>query len=305
MNMEACPLELHSYICQLAGLDDGKTIRALSLVSKYFCEVARPYIYQCLSISGPVQVNILLSKLESTPSHLRHIRHLFLSDKTFDKPARNPRSTPPASEPSAVTRILTLAAPTLESLTLVYSNPITGTYAIARLFRLSFPHLRELSVSGFYPYPSLPGRFPRLTHLHLHGNRNPHGLLQTGGLDEACPSLTHLRVSGLSTAVSFAQELQQAFSDDEETASLFPSRLPPHMEYVVVQPGSPGLAGKSPSATLHKRDEVMKERLAAVKKFATKGVRYNMLEGSEVGPVLEAFKRDWVDRLEGGHGGWA
>jgi len=256
-NMQACPTELHSYICQLAGLD-GRTIRALSLVSKYFNEIARLYIYQSLSISGPEQITTLTSKLESLPPHLRHTRHLFLSDQALSKPEGKPRTQSPALDPSAVSRILTLVAPTLETLTFVLSDPMTSTRSIGRLFRLSFPHLRELAVSGVYPFPSLPGKFPRLTHLHLHGNRNPHGLLQLGGLDETCPSLTHLRISGLSMAVSFAQELQGAFSGDEETTTLFPSRLPPHVEHVVVQPGSPGPAGKLSTVTFQKREEAMK-----------------------------------------------
>ena len=181
-------------------------------------------MYQSLSISGPERITTLTSKLESFPPHLRHIRHLFLSDQLLSKPEGKPRISPLALDPNAVTRILTLVAPTLETLSFVLSDPMTSTKSIARLFRLSFPHLRELAVSGFYPFPSLPGKFPRLTHLHLHGNRNPHGLLQLGGLDEACPSLTHLRISGLSMAVSFAQELQEAFRGDEETTTWLPSR---------------------------------------------------------------------------------
>jgi len=305
MTMKSCPPELHSYICQLAGQDDGRTIRALSLVSKYFKEITAPYAYQSLSISGPEQINKLASKLESTPLHLRHIRHLFLSDAVPNKPHRTSEGESHAPNSTATTRILALAAPTLESLTFISSNPATNTQSISRLFRLSFPHLRELSVSGFYPFPSLPGKFPRLTHLHLHGNRNPHGLLQLGGLDEVCPSLTHLRVSGLSMAVSFAQELEEAFRCDEETTALFPSRLPPHVECVVVQPGSPGPAGKLTSAISLKREQVMNERFATVKALATKGIKFVVMEGSEVEPLLETLKRDWVDRLEGSEGGWA
>ena len=300
--MQACPTELHSFICQLAGLDDGRTVRALSLVSKYFNEIARLYMYQSLSISGPEQIMILLSKLESLPLHLRQIRHLFLSDQPFSKPEGKLRIPSPTLDPSAITRILALVAHTLETLTFVLSDVTTSTRSIARLFRLSFPRLRELAVSGFYPFPSSPGKFPRLTHLHLHGNRNPHGLLQLRGLDETCPSLTHLRVSGLSMAVNFAQELQEAFSGDEETMELFPSRLPPHVEHVIVQPGSP--AGKLSTVALQK-EEAMVQQLAAVRLLATKGVRFDVLEGSDVGPFTEAFKREWVDRLEGGQGGWA
>lgn len=106
-------------------------------------------------------------------------------------------------------------------------------------------------------------------------------------------------------ATSFAQELQEAFGGDEETTTLFSSRLPLHVEHVIVQPGSPGPAGKLSSPTLHKKEEAMKVQLVAVRAFATKRVRFDVLEGNDVSSLLENFKRDWVDRLEGGHGGWA
>lgn len=306
--MRNFPPELHSYICQLASLDDGSTSQALSLVSRYFNEIARPYIYQSLAVTGPEQLSTLASKLETTPPHLRQVRHLFLSDQTSTNTPDHklkPENTSP-TDPNIVTRILTLVAPTLETLTFVSSNPATSTNSIARLFRLFFPRLRELSLSGFYPYPSLPRRFPRLTHLHLNGNRNPHGLLQLGGLDEAFPSLTHLHVSGLSMAVSFAQELQEAFCGVDEPTTLFSSRLPPHVEHVIVQPGSPGPAGKLSTTTLHsRRQKIMKEQLAAAKASMTKGIKLDVLDESQAGSLSDAFKRDWLDRLEGGCGGWA
>jgi hypothetical protein len=49
----------------------------------------------------------------------------------------------------------------------------------------------------------------------------------------------------------------------------------------------------------------MKEHLAAAKAFTTKGVKFDVLDGSEAVPLLDAFKRNWMDRLEGGCGGWA
>jgi len=273
--MNACPPELHS--------------------SKYFNKIAGPFLYQSIFISGPKQISSLASRLGSTPPHLRRIRHLFISDEGGSDPAG----------------ILTFATSTLETLTYISRNPANSTQSIARLFRLSFPHLRELTISCYYPFPSSPGKFPRLTHLHLHGNRNPHGLLQLGGLDGACPSLSHLRVSGLSMAVSFAEELQEAFSEPEtNTTDLFPSEgLPAHVECVIVQPGSlrstKSSEGEYLPAALRKREEAMMEKLTMVRASATKGVRFEILEGSDVGPFLQTLRQHWVDRLGGCKGAWA
>lgn len=106
-------------------------------------------------------------------------------------------------------------------------------------------------------------------------------------------------------AVSFAQELQEAFFGVDEPTTLFSSRLPPHVEHIIVQPGSPGPAGNLSTATLHKREQIMKEQLAAAKAFTTKGIKFDVLDGSQAGPLSDAFKRNWLDRLEGGCGGWA
>ncbi|GLB43626.1 hypothetical protein LshimejAT787_1401380 [Lyophyllum shimeji] len=175
-----------------------------------------------------------------------------------------------------------------------------STPAISRLFRTSFPRLRELSVSGFYPFPTSPAKMPSLERLHLHGNRNPHGLLQSGGLDEACPSLTHIRVSGLSMAVSFALELQEALSNVE--TSPFPSKLPPRIQHVAVQPAPPLPASGKPAAS-HARDQLMMEQLAAVK--TPRGVTFSLHPRGHADIPDESFRQDWLAQLDGGEGCWA
>ncbi|KAF5385359.1 hypothetical protein D9615_001019 [Tricholomella constricta] len=303
MNMKLCPPEIHSYICELACLDDGRAVQALSLVSRYFRDIARPFLYQSLSISGSDKISMLASELETTPPHLRSMRHLFISTHPTSGKLNNEPTIPSTGlESTAILRILTLAAPTLETLSFVSASPAMSTSSISRLFRTSFPRLRELSVAGFYPFPSSPGKMPSLERLHLHGNRNPHGLLQMGGLDEACPSLTHLRVSGLSMAVSFALELQEAFSGVE--TSPFPSKLPPGVRHVVLEPAPPfPFPASGKPAASHARDQLMMEQLEDL--TPPQGVEFSLLARADAHIPCDTFRRDWIERLDGTEGCWA
>ncbi|KAI0370774.1 hypothetical protein BV20DRAFT_930771, partial [Pilatotrama ljubarskyi] len=200
--MDTLPLELHAQIFAFACTDDGSTARTLALVSHYFREVATPYLYQSLAISGMEQMSELVARLDVTPPHLRRIRHLFLSDWTHSQTKeRVVRTSEDAqdrylAEKTFALRILTLAAPTLETLAMMVSCPYTGPPLLGALFSTPMPRLTELSVHGFYPFPHTANSMPRLETLHLSGNRNPHGLLHLGTLDTACPSLTELRISG-------------------------------------------------------------------------------------------------------------
>ncbi|KAI8977780.1 hypothetical protein BD414DRAFT_517027 [Trametes punicea] len=231
--MEALPLELHAQIFEFACTDDGSTARSLALVSRYFRDVSAPYLYQSLAISGMEQMNELVTRLDVTPPHLRRIRHLFLSDWSLSQTKERVVAVSDEAqdryelEKTLALRILTLAAPTVESLVVVASCPFTGPPLLGALFSTPMLHLTELAVHGFYPFPHSPRSMPRLERLHLSGNRNPHGLLQLGALDSACPSLAHLRISGLVAAASFAEELQAAILPIQ-----FAVRYPPYSTYV-------------------------------------------------------------------------
>ncbi|KAI0354467.1 hypothetical protein OH77DRAFT_1496737 [Trametes cingulata] len=220
--MDSLPLELHAQIFEFACTDDGSTARSLALVSKYVREVAAPYLYQSLAISGVEQTSELVTRLDATPPHLRRIRHLFLSDWTHSKTLQRAVHVPEDAQDQYIAqkalllRILTLAAPTLETLAIMASCPYTGSSLLGALYSTPMPRLTELSIHGFYPFPHVPGCMPRLERLHLSGNRNPHGLLHLGALDAAYPSLTELRISGLMAAVSFAEELQSALQERPE-----------------------------------------------------------------------------------------
>lgn len=301
--MISFPPELHSYICAFACSDGGYTVQALSLVSRYFRDIARPYLYQSLSLSGVDQIMAAAVKLENTPVHLRRVQHLFISDESQRRNDHQLGKRICDMEATSIVRIITFAAPTLQTLAFVTTCPLTGTSLIGRLFRILFPSLRELTVSGFYPFPSSPGKMPLLERLHLNGNRNPHGLLQVGALENVCPSLTHLRVSGLALAASFAQELEESLNPDE--LSMFPSNLPPHMREIIIQPSSsPPMSGKPSTAQVKDRTMMIWLEQAQCLSSST-SVRLSLLPRRETEMLPNDVRKGWFSRLHGGNGCWA
>ncbi|CAA7263564.1 unnamed protein product [Cyclocybe aegerita] len=296
--MNTLPPELHAYICEFACTDDGETIRALRSVSRYFQEVAKPYLYRTVSASDEKQVTGLLERLESTPPHLRYIKNLFLASPDVLHPSN-------AVDPQKLMRIITLAAPTLQTLSFVVHTHLASTSLIARLFRTSFPHLRALIVSGFYPFPSSVGKFPRLQSLHLLGNRNPHGLFQMSTLEDACPALTHLRISGLGAAGLFVYELEEALRSEvpgEDDECVIPSRVPPSVKRITVQAGpEPAVDGGSRATnTTILKDMVMVAQLEMLKTRKVEegsGVRLTVLDRALAPISVEALRTDWLDTL--------
>jgi hypothetical protein len=303
--MNNCPPELHSYIFELACTDDGSTSRSLALVSKYFRDVAKPFQYQSIALAGPAQIVNLLTHLEKTPPHRRRIRHLFLSDHSYHECDLAPLVTP--FDSAKILRLVTLAAPTLETLSLFAASPSTSTSILAGIFHTYFPRLIELSVAGFYPFPQTAGNLPRLERLHLRGNRNPYGLLQAGALDVACPALTHLRVSGLSMAISFVNEVEEALGDGGHVVpDLFPAKMPNNLRVLLLQAApTPVFVGRSTLA--RKKEETMVERLRGLERTEPghSGVQVALLERSSTQSTYDAAKREWIDRLHGGRGCWA
>lgn len=306
--MEILPTELHAHIFNLACTDDGWTIRALSLVSIYFREVSRAFLYRNVSVSGTDRVFALLDRLETLPPRLRQIRHLFLTDI----PSKSPKIPSPQlsqRENQAVIRLITLVAPTLHSFSFALSAPFSSTSLIARVFRTSFPLLKRLTISGYYPFPSSPGKFPALKHLALNGNRNPHGLFQMGTLEDACPGLESLEVTGLGLAGGFVLELEDALTasevweqdDDYDGDIMLPAKLPQGVRRVTVQAGPEPVVVANSSGPLPDvatmKDRMLMERLQALKsRKATPvtGVEVVVLDRCLSPISAENIRRDWL-----------
>ncbi|KAJ8455794.1 hypothetical protein ONZ45_g18863 [Pleurotus djamor] len=261
-----------------------------------------------MALEGSNAILNVATGIEKLPFHRRKICHLFISDKHISKSPANIHDhalveIDPEVE-NAMLRILHLASPTLETLTCVVTDAYRSTCIISKLFRMSFPRLRELTVHGFYPYPSTPNSFPALTHLHLSGNRNPHGLLQLGGLEVACPRLSDLRVSDVNGAVAFADELHDALmppgASRREAHQMMVSKLPASIEAVIVQPASvstfPAKCGTAKRKALMMIDR-MRDTASRSEKVPLK-----LVESRVSGPCV--LKSDWIGRLEGGNGCW-
>ncbi|PPQ65505.1 hypothetical protein CVT24_010802 [Panaeolus cyanescens] len=205
-----------------------------------------------------------------------------------------------------MTRLLLLAAPHLRSLALIVSSPFQSTALISRLFRTSFPNMIDLTISGFYPFPSSAGKFPKLKSLHLNGNTNPVGLFQTNCLTKSCPSLRSLYISGLQVAGPFAMELHEALKGrdnvenerDVDTHDLPPVELPKSIQRIVVQAGIPG-DGVTPSAALARlKHKVMMERLGEVESSSIPnvgGVLFAVRKSGDVGP--SDIYRSWIENI--------
>ncbi|KAL0570130.1 hypothetical protein V5O48_011835 [Marasmius crinis-equi] len=323
--MDVIPLELVSHICSFACNDDGTTFKSLRATNKYLRQVCFPMQYQSLSLNGHEDVAHLGEKLQAIPEHLRRIFHLHLS-----LPFPDPRSL--HDNMNHLTRLLLLASPTLETLAFSTPTEIASSTVIARLFRTPFPHLTELSIHGYYPFPD-PAmvEMPLLERLHLSGNRNPYGLLPT--LKGSFPSLTHLRLSGLSVASSFARDLESHMKshhcsvtcprrlgenrvsfravENSEILDHTPvhTSLPPRLQYIVVQTET----RRRGTVNSMKKDAAMMEILrscvdthAGWREGAGKNsirVSVGAPHAGQSSPCTLLYK-NWSDRLMGGRGCW-
>ncbi|KAK7024755.1 hypothetical protein R3P38DRAFT_2951055 [Favolaschia claudopus] len=200
--MESLPLELHSLIAELVcdspfGRD---SIRSLSLTNSHFRAIAAPLLFHTLVILTQEDLFRALWQLEpSKYTPRKYTRRLFIGPSIS------------LTEPAFILHLLRLIAPDLRDLVAILPSPSTSSALLGAIFRIRFPHLKSLTVDGFYPLPR-PGFFPALTHLHLAGNCSPIGL--TAALSLACPKLTRFRVSGLKGAPAFASELSGALKEN-------------------------------------------------------------------------------------------
>ncbi len=196
--MDTLPTELHALICQKACADYGSTIRSLNSVSKYFHEVSpgRIYITESLAFGTWTSFGIIGEARTDAASTARDPP--LISVRCIARHIFNPKKRLTDRETQALTRHYNTRR---ADSSLNRSRRALAIFAAQRssrrVWRTSFPRLQRLALSGFYPFPSALGRFPSLTHLHLDGNRNPHGLLQMGALEDACPVLAELTITGL------------------------------------------------------------------------------------------------------------
>ncbi|KIY65680.1 hypothetical protein CYLTODRAFT_424135 [Cylindrobasidium torrendii FP15055 ss-10] len=189
--LSSLPSELLYLICEFAWTPDAPS--SLPLVSLQFNAVTQPLRFRCVAITKWASGRRRLESMPVAPIH--RVRHLFVSLRS---------DTPPLAEWVSA---LKNAAPSLQTLCV----DIPTTAHLACIYRIKFPVLEALTLNGFYSYSTtLHDTMPSLRTLHLAGHRNPVGLLEAG----LGPQLEVLRLSGISAARTFAQEVG-AFMDGE------------------------------------------------------------------------------------------
>jgi hypothetical protein len=226
--MDHCPAEICSEIYAFACVDDGRTGRALSLVSKYTRETSKPYKLQSISVIGYNQLLAFADLVEQTPLHLRQVRCIFLS--------AHPRST--ASNPKGLTpeyarRQQAYAA--VGRILKAISSFVTIVHAFFIFYRpfpllpVSLPALVELTVHG--PTETSSDlidesiQFKALKHLHLSSFCSPFYILKN--VSKLTPSLAHLRLSAPEHSINFALELKAILDNTQ-------SVLPPDLERIYI-----------------------------------------------------------------------
>lgn len=72
------PPEIWMQVHALACTDDGRTGRSLSLVSRRFNEISRPYKYQSLAVVRSKQILALETRLSQVQTEFKQVRFLFV-----------------------------------------------------------------------------------------------------------------------------------------------------------------------------------------------------------------------------------
>ncbi|KAF8162711.1 hypothetical protein B0H34DRAFT_291543 [Crassisporium funariophilum] len=221
--MDRCPAEICSEIYAFACIDDGRTGRALSLVSRYTRQTSKPFKLQSVSVIGYNQLFAFADLVENTPLPLRQVRCIFIS--------AHPRQT--ASDPKALTpeyarRQQAYAA--VGRILQAISSCVKVVHAFFIFYRpfpllpVSLPALEELTVHG-PTETSMIGmdesiQFTKLRHLHLTSFCSPSYIL--GSVSKLTPSLAHLRLSAPEHSINFVVELQSIL---ENSTSVLPIDL--------------------------------------------------------------------------------
>jgi hypothetical protein len=251
--MESCPPEVLFQIFAHACKDDGTTARSLAQVSTYIHDVSLPFQWQSLAVCGLDQAQALLVTLDANPEPRRKpIRHLFLSDRTGafavvdwyrhrtpndEADAARLRSFDYQRQPwrDAQRQLLSYAAPTLQTLTVLFHDPYQSFRCIQDVLKLEYPILEEITIRGSAWEPTLADclssevnvmedTMPNLRKVHLVGTVAFPRVVRH--ITTRSPMLSHLRLSGMARDIDFARKLHAELYERR----MAPSRLAPVRE---------------------------------------------------------------------------
>jgi hypothetical protein len=237
--MDRCPPEICGEIYSFACLDDGRTGRSLSLVSKFTHETSKPYKLQSVSLIGHAQLYAFADLVERTPEHLRRVKCIFVSAHSRET-AILPRTIAPEYHRrmdvyAAFKRILTAIAPCVQIVHVffVFFRPFV-------LLPIGLPLLEELVIHGsLEPSTTLVDQnvqFPSLKHLWLTSSGSPTFLLQK--VLPLAPTLHHLRLSEIKSEIH---------ADEWKTVRTDPSSaFPAHLKRIIIHKPTDPKLGRRP-----------------------------------------------------------
>jgi len=119
-------------------------------------------------------------------------------------------------------------------------------------------------------------------------------------LDNACPSLKFLKISGLQSAASFVMEVQEAIQNhenDEQVPTLFPAKFPARVRQVTLQAGPEKVVKE---ANLQRKDLLMMKCLADLNietKSNMSGVEVIVLDRSLQPSTVQPIKQEWLENI--------
>ena len=262
--MNTCTKEVLSFIFAEACTDDGLTGRSLSLVSKHIRDTSRRYALQSVALHGSHQLFAFASLLENAnPEDRSSVRHLYITDRrrawienlpgqdrdqeagwsfqhayAYPQPRKN-RPLPKHCF-SAILRILTAVAPTLETLTILLFDRYTEQPLSHPT--LSLPKLRELTVHGSsltHTGMQAESEFVQclaLRRLHIIQDFSLRGSMPKV-VTRLAPLLTHLRISRFvanqTASGDVVRGLQHMLKQDDSDSA--ETGFPPTLQRVLVQ----------------------------------------------------------------------
>ncbi|KAJ7048144.1 hypothetical protein C8F01DRAFT_953943, partial [Mycena amicta] len=200
------PVEIWTQIHCLACSDDGSSGRALSLVSKDWRSISRPFSLQSIALVGVRPILRFLALLEATPESLRVVHSLFIG-------CANSRPRPGVNTPleqidlaEECNRGLLFTDQLFPELGIKYTTTSTVgitveavEHAVRRILNRVAGTLQTLYTHVFYQRPALlyDVKLPSLRVLVLHGSFAVSGLSTSTA--DSMPNLRRLRIAGSPT----------------------------------------------------------------------------------------------------------
>jgi hypothetical protein len=311
--------------------------RSLSLVSRYINNASQTVRFQSIICRDAVQILGFAAVLDRTPPRHRIVRHLLMTCSSHDFRNANTSGTKPSHISHLELRFRTASQPLMSRLALrpaeraVTFDMLMSTYrralaTVPRILKLAAPTLNSLSLHFDWPSSELffPSHLPALVELSI---TQPWacGHLRSKELHQlvSCPSLRRLVLNGFAYADDpvkiigciqrFAPSLTHLCLPLEPTNSmpLFPNAAIPfsllsRLQELMNQPIAPEDAAFPKTLevlVLHDRKFINCDGpWLGDPRFVIVGRSWEFARS--VGPLALQWERQWLDGISGGQGFW-